>query len=75
MDDLHILPGAFGDVPKKLPLVIYEKDGTRKVVGEATIVPDDNGFHISGAVTDPEMKKLVQGNIDPKFGKKPDDPS
>jgi hypothetical protein len=37
--DSHIRPGAFGDKPKTVPLVVYEKDGTRRVVGEATLIP------------------------------------
>jgi len=56
----HILPGAFGNEPKTVPLVIYEKDGERRVVGEATITPDETGFHISGSVTDVAMKRFVE---------------
>lgn len=73
-DDPHILPGAFGDKPKTVPLVVYEKGGTRRVVGEATFTPDESGFHISGAVSDPEMKKLAEADVSgfsitPKFEK------
>lgn len=58
--DEHIAPGAFGDEPKTVPLVVYDKDGTRRVVGEATVTPNDRGIHISGNITDPEMKKFVE---------------
>jgi hypothetical protein len=64
MSDDHILPGAFGDEPKTVPLVIYEKDGKRRVVGEATLSQDENGLHIEGNVTDPEAKKIISQTID-----------
>lgn len=76
MDDPHILPGAFGEKPKKLPLVIYDKDGQRHVVGDATITPEEEGLKIEGNVTDPAMKKLITQDVfglgaiaNPKFGK------
>lgn len=59
----HILPGAFGDKPKTVPLVVYEKDGTRKVVGKATITTDEGGLHLAGNVTDPDMQKFVKETV------------
>jgi hypothetical protein len=56
-EDLHILPGAFGDEPKTVPLVVYEGDGQRRVVGEATITPGPDSLGISGHIVDPDMAK------------------
>lgn len=75
-DDLHILPGAFGDEPKTVPIVVYEADGTRKVVGTATFSTTETGLDLAGTITDPELTKLVEQNVhefgviaDPKFEK------
>ena len=50
-DDI-ILPGAFGDEPKKLPLVYYDTEGKRHIVGEATIEVKDHGLSIRGHIVD-----------------------
>lgn len=65
--DEHILPGAFGEEPKTVPLVVYEKDGTRRVVGSATVSQDKDGLHLTGHITDPDTQKLVETIIKPKF--------
>jgi hypothetical protein len=79
-DSTHIRPGAFGDKPKTLPLVVYDKDGNRHVVGEATITPEEDGLKMDANVTDPVMKELFQENIfglgaisNPKFEKEKKD--
>lgn len=57
--DSHILPGAFGDEPKTVPLVIYEADGTRRVIGEATLTPQQSNLAVQGHIFDPEVAKQV----------------
>lgn len=57
--DDHILPGAFDKSEKTVPLVVYDKDGTRQVVGDATISIFEGGIGIEGHVTDPELMKMV----------------
>jgi hypothetical protein len=59
-EDYRILPGAFGDKPQTVPLVIYEPDGTRRIVGEATLTPTEVGFDVSSNVTDPAVKKMLE---------------
>ena len=59
-DDMHILPGAFGDEPKTVPLVIYEAGGKRRVIGEATLTPRAGYLGIKGHITDPEVAKQVE---------------
>ena len=39
-DPYIIMPGAFGSEPKTVPLVRYDKDGKRHVIGEAAVHPD-----------------------------------
>jgi hypothetical protein len=39
------------DEPKKLPLVYYHKDGTREVIGEATVYETGDGMMMSGMIT------------------------
>ena len=57
--DDHILPGAFGDESKTVPLVIYEPGGKRRVIGEATLTPTDRALGIHGHIVDPEIAKQV----------------
>lgn len=57
---------------KKVPVVIYNKDGERKEVGEAAVTQQGDHFFISAKVTDPEVAKIFE--IDPKelsIGRKP----
>lgn len=54
-------PGAFDFVSKTVPLVIYDADGERKVIGEATLTPDETGLDIESKVTDPEVANLIAG--------------
>lgn len=58
--DPRILPGAFGDEPKTVPLVVYEKDGTRRVIGEATLTSDKDGLRIEGDLMDDEASKIIK---------------
>lgn len=55
----RILPGAFGEEPKTVPLVIYTASGERRVVGEATITPEPERLSIKGHIFDPEVAKQV----------------
>jgi hypothetical protein len=50
--DDRILPGAFGDEPKKLPLVYYDTTGKRHILGEATIEVKGEGLSVTGQVMD-----------------------
>lgn len=49
------------DLPKKVPLVIHE-NGRKKVIGEAEVSLDSDGreMNISGVVTDPNYRALIQ---------------
>lgn len=57
--DEHILPGAFGEEAKTVPLVVYMPDGKRRVVGEATITPEPTRLSIEGYIFDREIAKQV----------------
>lgn len=57
--DMRFHPDAFKNLPKTLPLVVYEKDGTRRVVGDATLSVDETGLNIAGRVTDPKVGDIL----------------
>lgn len=44
--------------PKKVPLVVY-RGGDRLIIGEAEVVVDNEGVHISSEITDPEIKRKL----------------
>lgn len=46
----------------QIPLVIYDLEGNRKVIGTANVKQVGMSFEISGDITDPEYVKLVQVN-------------
>lgn len=62
-DDTHILHGAFGDEPQTVPLVVYENEGVRRVVGEATITPHPDKLVIEGHISDAEMAEKFTNAI------------
>lgn len=62
-EDIRILPGAFGEIPKTVPVVIYEKDGSRRVIGNATITPREDGFRIDGNITEEQRQKHLEEEI------------
>lgn len=64
--DDHILPGAFEKTDKTLPVVVYEKDGTRRVVGEGTIEVVDGALKMSGIITDPKAMYILGFSLGPE---------
>lgn len=49
---------SFGSEERTVPLVVYE-NGQRRVIGEATLRPDEIGLAVEGRISDPEMAKQV----------------
>lgn len=48
---------------QKVPLVAYDEDGVRKVVGECVVDTDGTYIDVTGTVTDPEYRGYIQGPL------------
>lgn len=60
---VHRADGRSGGcgVSDKLPLVVYNKDGERQVIGEATVERvDETGIFMSGKITSPKYEELLK---------------
>jgi hypothetical protein len=54
--------GAFKFERKTVPLVIYE-NGKRRVIGEATMIPDGHTLKIEGHVVDPTVVHFLEREV------------
>lgn len=48
----------------QVPLVIYDSQGNRTVIGTADVEHSGGSFVISGTITDEHYKNLIRGNVD-----------
>lgn len=47
---------------KVIPLVVYDADGTRRVVGEGKLTLEETGIRLEGHVSDPEVAKMISAS-------------
>ena len=58
-----IAPKAFKDVVNKtVPLVHYDKDGNRTVIGKATVNADKDGLFVRGSIDNDDYSKAFLGD-------------
>lgn len=60
-----IKKGAFANIKEQtVPLVVYEADGTRVVIGEATVTGDDEGLKVvSTKIENDKFKSLLETDL------------
>lgn len=64
-------PGAFGDLPKEVPFVVYDADGRRNILGQATVREGDKGLVVDVRLDAPapwivgDALKQVSAGFDP----------
>lgn len=61
MDDEVIMPGAFGDKPLKVPLVLYIGE-ERKIIGEAVVTGDEITAYVTPQ-RDHILRDLIENDV------------